>query len=95
MSKKFQYILKRFLYYFYGEKFFKRLPYDWSKHPTRIRIIQEVINLKKYKPKIICIEINSYSISDVKNSDIYKYLIKNNFELIKSFVNSHIFKMKI
>lgn len=57
--------------------------------------VLKLIDLKKYKPKIICIEINSYSISDVKNSDIYKYLIKNNFELIKSFVNSHIFKMKI
>ncbi len=49
MSKKFQYILKRFLYYFYGEKFYKRLNYDWSKLPSRTQIIQNIINKQNYK----------------------------------------------
>ena len=37
------------MYYFYGEKFYKRLNYDWSKFPSRIEVIQNVINTRKYK----------------------------------------------
>ena len=49
MSQKFKFLLKRFLYYFYGEKFYKRLDYDWSKLPSRIEIIQNIINKQNYK----------------------------------------------
>tara|TARA_B100000686_G_C16699673_1_gene922610 strand:- start:186 stop:860 length:675 start_codon:yes stop_codon:yes gene_type:complete len=42
-------LLKRFFYYFYGEKFFKRLNYNWSKYPSRFEIIQKIIDKKKYK----------------------------------------------
>ena len=49
MKQKYKFFLKRLLYYFYGEKFYKRLNYDWSKLPSRIEIIQNVINTKKYK----------------------------------------------
>ena len=49
MSEKFKFFLKRFLYYFYGEKFYKRLNYDWSKHPSRIEILQKIINKQNYK----------------------------------------------
>ena len=48
MKKKYQYLFKRFLYYFYGEKFFKRIDYDWSKLPSRTEIIQSIINKNKY-----------------------------------------------
>jgi hypothetical protein len=48
MKKKYLYFLKRFFYYFYGEKFYKRMNYDWSNKPSRIDIIQKLINLKKY-----------------------------------------------
>ena len=48
MKKKYQYLFKRFLYYFYGEKFFKRINYDWSKLPSRTEIIQSIINKNKY-----------------------------------------------
>ena len=48
MKKKYQYLFKRFLYYFYGEKFFKRIHYDWSKLPSRTEIIQSIINKNKY-----------------------------------------------
>ena len=41
--------LKRFLYYFYGEKFFKRFNYNWSEYPTRYEIIQKIIDRKKYE----------------------------------------------
>ena len=49
MKQKYKFFLKRFLYYFYGEKFYKRLNYDWSKFPSRIEVIQNVINTRNYK----------------------------------------------
>ncbi len=52
------------------------------------------VNIKTYKPKIICIEINVLLKKSVKKSSIYKYLYKNNYELRKSFLNSHIFAYK-
>ena len=52
------------------------------------------IKIKIYKPRLICIEINILLKNSVKKSDIYKYLIKNNYILKKSFINSHIFSYK-
>ena len=49
MKQKYKFFIKRLLYYIYGEKFFKRLDYDWSKHPSRIDIIQKIISNQKYK----------------------------------------------
>ena len=49
MSKNKIYTLQRFLYYFYGEKFYKRFKYDWSNYPTRFEIIQKIIDTKNYK----------------------------------------------
>ena len=49
MNQKLKFFLKRLLYYIYGEKFFKRLNYDWKKYPSRTTIIQKIINQKKYK----------------------------------------------
>ena len=49
MKQKYKFLLKRLLYYIYGEKFFKRLNYDWSQYPSRIEIIQEIIDKEKYK----------------------------------------------
>ena len=45
-----KYILKfkRFLYYIYGEKFFKQLDYNWSDYPSRSEIINKLIAAKKY-----------------------------------------------
>ena len=43
------YLLKRFFYYFYGEKFFKRFNYNWSNYPSRFEIIQNIVDIKKYK----------------------------------------------
>tara|TARA_B100002019_G_C21266119_1_gene599538 strand:+ start:59 stop:736 length:678 start_codon:yes stop_codon:yes gene_type:complete len=48
MKQKYQFLLKRLLYYFTGEKFFKRLDYDWSKFPSRTDIIQSIIIKQKY-----------------------------------------------
>ena len=35
--------LKRLLYYIHGEKFYKRLNYNWSDYPSRFEIIQKII----------------------------------------------------
>tara|TARA_B100000029_G_scaffold485842_1_gene539568 strand:- start:4057 stop:4737 length:681 start_codon:yes stop_codon:yes gene_type:complete len=43
------YKIKRLFYYLYGEKFFKRLNYNWSKYPSRFEIIQKIIDKKKYE----------------------------------------------
>ena len=43
------YKFKRLLYYIYGEKFFKRLDYNWSNYPSRFEIIQKIINKNKYE----------------------------------------------
>ena len=49
MKQKYKFFLKRLFYYFYGEKFYKRLNYDWSKYPSRNEIIQNIINTRNYK----------------------------------------------
>ncbi len=49
MKEKYKLLIKRLFYYFYGEKFFKRLKYDWSIYPSRIEIIQKIIFKEKYK----------------------------------------------
>ena len=49
MKQKYKFLIKRLLYYIYGEKFFKRLDYDWKKYPSRSEIIQKIIDRKKYK----------------------------------------------
>lgn len=49
MKQKYKFLFKRLFYYFYGEKFFKRIDYDWSHLPSRIEIIQKIINKQSYK----------------------------------------------
>ena len=49
INQRYKFLLKRFLYYFYGEKFFKRLNYNWSNLPSRTEIIQDVINKQNYQ----------------------------------------------
>jgi hypothetical protein len=41
--------LYRLYHYFFGEKFYKKLDFEWNKYPSRDLIIQEIINRKKYK----------------------------------------------
>ena len=69
MKQKYKFFFKRLFYYFYGEKFFKRLNYDWSKKPSRIEIIQNIINREKYKSylEIGCDGDDSFSKIRVEN----------------------------
>tara|TARA_B100000886_G_scaffold120277_1_gene80928 strand:+ start:892 stop:1566 length:675 start_codon:yes stop_codon:yes gene_type:complete len=69
MKQKYAFFLKRFLYYFHGEKFYRRLTYDWSKHPTRIEIIQKIINFKKYE--------NYLEVGCDRDENFSKIIIKN------------------
>jgi hypothetical protein len=50
-NRKFKrlFLFRRFLYYFYGEKFYNRLNFDWSNKPSRIEIIQSTIERKNYR----------------------------------------------
>ena len=54
---------KRLLYYFYGEKFFKRFNYNWSEYPSRQEIIQKIIDKKKYQSylEIGCFDNSTFS----------------------------------
>jgi len=48
MNKKILRLNKLFNYIF-GEKFYKKLNFNWSKYPGRVEIIQKIIDLKNYK----------------------------------------------
>ena len=39
----------RIFNYLFGEKFKKKLNYNWKNYPSRMQIIQEIIEYKKYK----------------------------------------------
>ena len=45
------------------------------------------VNIKIYKPRIICIEINVLLKESLKKSSIYKYLIRNNYKLKKVWID--------
>ncbi len=41
--------LNRLYHYIFGEKFYKKLEFEWHKYPDRFQIIQETISRKNYK----------------------------------------------
>ena len=51
------------------------------------------LNFKRYKPKIICIEIWKEQIKDsnIKDCKIYKFLTKKNYKLVKKLADNYIF----
>ena len=63
------YLIKRFFYYFYGEKFFKRLDYSWANYPSRHEIIQKIIDKKKYDSylELGCDKDSNFSKIKIKN----------------------------
>ena len=48
------------------------------------------LDFKRYKPKLICIEIHNKNVSDDK---IFKFLVNKGYTLIWSGVFSHLFKI--
>ena len=57
---------------------------------TDLKVLQG-FTIEKFKPELICIEIHE---KEIKNSEVYKYLLNFNYEPIWSGVFSHIFKSK-
>ena len=51
--------------------------------------VLEGLSFDKFKPELVCIEIH---VKEIKQSDIYKFLINKNYELLWSGVFSHVFK---
>ena len=60
---KYLFYLRRFFYFFYGEKFYKRFNYVWGKYPSKTEIINRIINFKNYKSylEIGCAEDVTFS----------------------------------
>ena len=50
------------------------------------------LNIKKYKPRVIIVEILGSSLSDLQDDTIYNFLIVNHYSLFAKAVNSVIFK---
>ena len=69
MKQKNIFFFKRLFYYFYGEKFFKRLNYNWSKYPSRIEIIKKIIIRENYKSylEIGCDNDENFSQISIEN----------------------------
>lgn len=69
MKQKHIFLLKRLLFYIYGEKFFKRLNYNWKTLPTRIEIIQKIIDTKNFEKylEIGCDKDENFSKIKIKN----------------------------
>ena len=69
MKRNIIYKLKRLFYYVYGEKFYKRLNYNWTNYPSRFEIIQKIIDKKSYENylEIGCDKDENFSKIKVKN----------------------------
>ena len=54
-------------------------------------VVLKSINLEKYKPKIILIEILGSSLSEINNNEISKYLINYGYSIYAKTINTVIF----
>jgi len=88
-------LIKRFFYYFYGEKFYKRFNYDWSNYPSRFEIIQKIIDKKKYEDylEIGCDKDSNFSKIKIKNKMGVDPLSGGNIKMTSNvfFKNNKIF----
>ena len=55
------------------------------------------LNFKKYKPKLICVEIwkNSIQNSDIKKHKIYKFLSKKKYNFVKKLADNYFFELNL
>ena len=69
MKQKYKFLIKRIFYYIYGEKFYKRLDYNWNGLPSRTEVIQKIIDKKNYKDylEIGCDNDENFSQIRIKN----------------------------
>ena len=47
--KNFLFKINKIYNYIFGEKFYKKLNFNWSEYPNRLEIIQNIITSRKYK----------------------------------------------
>lgn len=47
--KNFVFKINKIYNYIFGEKFYKKLDFNWSEYPNRLEIIQNIITSRKYK----------------------------------------------
>ena len=52
------------------------------------------INFEKYRPRVILVEILGSTLSEIEGNEIYKYLLKEEYDLYAKAVNTVIFKSK-
>lgn len=55
------------------------------------RVVSESLNLTKYRPKILSIELHDSNIYDLKNDKTVMYFINNNYKLVSINLQSFIF----
>jgi len=61
--------LNKIFNYIFGEKFYKKIPFDWNNKPSRLEIIQKIIYKKKYKKYLEIGCDNDYVFSKIKIDD--------------------------
>jgi len=68
MNQRIKDKFKRFLYLFYGEKFFKRFKYNWLNYPSKGQILQKIINEKKFESylELGCFEDENFTSIKIK-----------------------------
>ena len=83
---KILFLLRRFAYYFYGEKFYKRLNFSWKKKPTRLDIkqIMKIFNYQYWLRKFLVSKISQFFLIKI-------FLLKKNF--IRSIIFISIYKV--
>ena len=89
--QKILFLLRRFSYYFYGEKFYKRLNFSWKTKSTRLDIIELFIKKNNYKSylEIGCHKDDVFSKINIKKIGVDPYsggtlrLTSNDFFKIK------------
>jgi predicted O-methyltransferase YrrM len=47
--KNFLFKINKIYNYIFGEKFYKKLNFNWNEYPNRLEIIQNIITIRKYK----------------------------------------------
>jgi hypothetical protein len=55
------------------------------------RVVSESLNLKKYRPKIISIELHDADLYDLKNDKTIQFYVNNNYRLMSINMQSFIF----
>ena len=64
--------INKLYYYIFGEKFFKKINFEWHKYPSRHNVIQDTIFRKKYKSYL---EIGCFGAGELPRSEWHRCLL--------------------